>query len=187
MPINPRVKLIFDGAFLTDHYDETALDYLFFYLSLEIHNGDSYNMTELFKFPIVDISQLDTVKEIKRSKIIHLNESDFESLHQNKCVLTLNLYTELPTSFPLNIAYDPSPLDKDLGIIFATVVLMGLYILIIWELVHRTFAAMIASTLAIGEDAVYLRRMINFFNFFNSRNSRCNERASANGCHYFMD
>lgn len=51
----------------------------------------------------------------------------------------------------MNFAYDPSPLNKDIGVILAAIVLIGLYILIIWELVHRTLAAMIASTMAIGE------------------------------------
>lgn len=151
LPINPRVKLIFEGAFLRDHYDNLVKDFMYFYLSLEHHNGISDNITEIFKFPIAEMSQLDTVKQIKRSKTVHLNNSHYQSLHSNMSVLTLNMLTHLDTSFPVIVSYDPSPLDKELGIILAAIILLGLYVLIIWELVHRTFAAMVASTLAIGE------------------------------------
>lgn len=150
VPINPRAKLIFEGAFLRDHYDDLANDYMYFYLSLDHHNGQTENITEVLKFPIAEMSQLDSVKQIKRSKIIHLNDSDYQSLRHNMSVLTLNMLTHLDTSFPVTFSYDPSPLDKEIGIIFAAIILLGLYILIIWELVHRTFAAMVASTLAIG-------------------------------------
>lgn len=138
--------MIFNGAFLSDHYDEISKDYFIFYLSI-----DSRNITELLKFPIAAPSLFDKVKEIKRSKTINLNEPDFQSLHQNKSTLRVNFITKLDTSFPVNFAYDPSPLNKDIGVILAAIVLIGLYILIIWELVHRTLAAMIASTMAIGE------------------------------------
>lgn len=124
---------------------------MFFYLSLDTHDGISRNISELLKFPIANMTWMDQVKEIKRSEVIYLNDSDYESLHQNKSALRVNLYTQLETSFPVNFSYDPSPLDKDLGIILATIVLLGLYVMIIWELVHRTFAAIIASTMSIGK------------------------------------
>jgi P protein len=138
---------------------------MYFYLSLDHHNGQTENITEVFKFPIAELSQLDTVKEIKRSKVIHLNDSDYQSLHQNMSVLTLNMLTHLDTSFPVNFWYDPSPLDKEVGIIFAAIILLGLYVLIIWELVHRTFAAMIASTLAIGKFKTHLMKVIKITKF----------------------
>lgn len=103
------------------------------------------------KFPVVNISEMDVVKELKRSKTVHLDYSNYEKLHDNSTTkLILNLYTNFDASFPVNFGYDPSPLDKDLGIIYAAIVLLGLYIMIIWELVHRTFAAIIASTMSIG-------------------------------------
>lgn len=110
----------------------------------------SENVSEVFKFPVVNISMMDTVKEIKRSATVPLDYDKYIKLQRNESVLKLNLITNFNESFPVNFAYDPSPLDKDMGIIYATIVLLGLYIMIIWELVHRTFAAMIASTMSIG-------------------------------------
>ena len=107
--------------------------------------------TEVFKFPVVNLTEMDTAKELKRSKTVALDYGHFDRLHDNSSTqLKLNLFTNFDASLPVNFAYDPSPLDKDMGIIYATIILLGLYIMIIWELVHRTFAAIIASTMSIG-------------------------------------
>lgn len=123
---------------------------MWFYLTLHSHDGSTKNVSEVYKFATALSSDLDHVKQIKRSQIIPLDDEVFESLHQNLSILKVNMNINLDESFSINLAYDPSPLNKNVGIICATLVLLGLYILIIWELVHRTFAAMIASTLAIG-------------------------------------
>lgn len=64
------------------------------------------------------------------------------------------MYTNIDQALPLLFAYDPSPIDKDVSVICAAVILLGLYILIIWDVVHRTFAAIIASTLALSVLAI---------------------------------
>lgn len=150
VPVNPRIKLIFEGAFLTEYYDDLAGDFISFYVSHESNNGNSHNVSQLLTIPIAEVSQLDTVSEIERSKTIYLDESVHQSLKANQSVLKVNLMAELPTSFPMGFTYDPAPLNKDVGIILAAVVLLGLYVLIVLELVHRTFAAIIASSAAIG-------------------------------------
>lgn len=150
MPLNPRIKLIFKGAFLTDHYDTSANNHMSFYLTLHDQNGNEKNISKLYQFATVDLEDIDSANQIKRSKIIHLDESDYESLYNSNSTMKVNMLTSLEESFSINLAYDPSPLNKTVGIALAAIVLIGLYILIIWELVHRTFAAMIASTLSIG-------------------------------------
>jgi len=150
VPVDPRVGLIFKGTFLNDHYDNDSTNYMYYYLSMNYGNGREENITEVFSFPVVLIDSMDKEKEIKRSKTIPLEYENYERLKNNQSSLKLNLITNFDASLPVNFAYDPSPLDKDLGIIYATIVLLGLYVMIIWELVHRTFAAIIASTMSIG-------------------------------------
>lgn len=124
---------------------------MFFYLTLLDEYGSERNISKMYKIATVNSDEIDHAKQIKRSKTVHLNESDYEVLLRENTTMKINLLTDLNEGFSLNLGYDPSPLNKNLGIIYAAVVLFGLYILIIWELVHRTFAAMIASTLAIGK------------------------------------
>lgn len=124
---------------------------MYFYLTLET-NGISRNISRLYSIAIANQTELDIVEEIERETTIHLEDSDYESLHQDgHPVMKLNLLTQLTTSFPMNFVYDPSPLNEQLGIILAAVVLIGLYVLIVLELVHRTLAAVLGSTTAIGE------------------------------------
>lgn len=151
-PVDPRIGLIFRGSFYGEHYDDDSTNYMYYYLTIHYPDGHSENVTEeVFKFPVVNTTEMDIVKELKRSKTIPIKHQYYESVQRNKSIIKLNLRTNFDASFPVNFAYDPSPLDKDMGIIYASIVLLGLYIMIIWELVHRTFAAIIASTMSIGE------------------------------------
>lgn len=121
-----------------------------FYLTLD-SNGITRNISQLYSIAIANETELDIVEEIERQTTIHFDHSDFESLHQDDhAVIKVNLMTQMSTSFPMNLIYDHSPLDESLGIILAAVVLIGLYVLIVLELVHRTLAAVLGSTTAIG-------------------------------------
>lgn len=124
---------------------------MYVYLTLD-SDGNSRNISQLFRIALADESELDIVEEIDREITIHLENSDYESLHQDEhAELKVNLMTQMTKSFPMNFIYDDSPLDEQLGIILAAVVLIGLYVLIVFELVHRTLAAVLGSTTAIGE------------------------------------
>lgn len=136
---------------MSDHYDALADNYMHFFITMIFANQSQHNVTQLLKFPIANVSEQDDVKLIKRTNTIYLQDSEYAAMQSGNASLQLNLLTKLDTSFPVNFCYDPSPLDTGVGLIMAATILMGLYVLIIWELVHRTFAAIIASTLAIGE------------------------------------
>jgi P protein len=130
-PVDPRVGLIFKGTFQSEHYDNNSTNWMNFYLTVEDNvSGDVKQITEIFAFPCVLISQMDTEKEIKRTKTIPLDYEYYESLQTNRSSLKLNLITNFNASLPVNFAYDPSPLDKDMGIIYATIVLLGLYVMV---------------------------------------------------------
>lgn len=150
IPVNPRISLAFEGAFLSEYYDETATNQLFFYLTLDSHNGSIRNISDVMHIPITEDAELDIAEELEREATVHLEESDFQSITQHESTLYVNLYTNLTQTFSMNLIYDPSPLDESLGVILGAVVLVGLYILIVFELVHRTLAAIIGSTIAIG-------------------------------------
>lgn len=50
----------------------------------------------------------------------------------------------------VNLLYDPTPVDLHVGAVCAGLVLLMFYVLIIYEIVHRTFAAILSSIMAIG-------------------------------------
>lgn len=159
-PLESRIGVIIHGAFADENSNSTN------FLSIQVQmvhvqpqDADSANATiayienvnDIYKLPIVEnVNDIDTATEIRKSHTFKLDQMMFEQIGRNDTILRLRINSNLPVSFPINLAYDPSPIDKSLGVIYAAIVLLGLYIMIIWEVVHRTFAAMVASTTSIA-------------------------------------
>lgn len=163
-PVEPRIGIILEGAFEDANENSTTN---FLYVDLELVYGKDEldgdgNGTELTSKAVVTISDIakiplinnekniDLEEERKRSHVFYITEEAFTAIRDNKAKAVLRLHTNIEESLPLQLAYDPSPIDKVTGVIYASIVLLGLYIMIVWEIVHRTFAAMIASTLSIA-------------------------------------
>lgn len=157
-PTEPRLAVIVSGAFADENSNTT--NFLFIYVRL-VHDhvedcpSNCSNIVyhdDIFKIPITEnINDTDTANEVKKSYTFYLNSNMFEQIGWNDTVLQLQIASNIPVGFSINLAYDPSPMiDKSLGTIYAAAILIGLYVMIIWEIVDRTFAAMLASTLAIA-------------------------------------
>lgn len=158
-PLDPRIGVIVYGAFSDENSNTT--NFLYMYVQLlhtQAQNGSDNatiayieSDTKVLKIPIVEnVEDIDTAMEVRRTHTFELDQQMYEQIPQKDTILRLRISSNLPVSFPINLAYDPTPIDKSLGVIYASIVLLGLYIMIIWEVVHRTFAAMVASTTAIA-------------------------------------
>ncbi|XP_031624628.1 P protein-like isoform X2 [Contarinia nasturtii] len=159
LPLESRLGVVIYGAFADENSNSS--NFLHIQVQLLHRQVDDVNSSSsiayiendnnIFKVPIVEnIEDIDTAPEVKRTHTFHLDQKMFEQIENNSTILRLRIGSNLPVSFPINLAYDPTPIDKSLGVIYAAFVLLGLYIMIIWEVVHRTFAAMVASTTAIA-------------------------------------
>lgn len=139
---------------------DNATSFLHVYIHLlyeSFHNSTnipitySENITSTHVFGLADESVLDSVVETKKSIVFDISDIAYAKVHSSNVILSVRFRTNntvVPVS--LQFAYDPSPLDKAMGVIFGGLLLIGLYVLIIWEIVHRTFAAIIASTMGIA-------------------------------------
>lgn len=112
--------------------------------------GNLEEVGEEWKIPLADAESLDVTPESSRRHVFKFDQATLNKINSRAAAFVIEFTNELNVSFPANFAYDPSPIDTDLGIILGVVILLGLYVMIIWELVHRTFAAIIASTMVIG-------------------------------------
>lgn len=164
-PLDPRIGVSIQGAFADDNINITQY---FLYVNVQLlhlnyemdYNSSilqqtkkSYteNDVETFRIPIVDrLEDIDSASELKKSHVFQLHQEMFNQIGNNQTILRLRIRTNLPVSFPIELTYDATPIDKSVGVIYAAIVLLGLYIMIVWEIVHRTFAAMFASTMSIG-------------------------------------
>lgn len=111
------------------------------------------NISDLWVIPLVPPYLIPFLPKQTQHRTIDLN-----SLDANDSGIQLNFFADFPTSLPLSIGYDPSPVNPEDGIVYAAVVLVGLYILIIFEVVHRALAAMLASTMSLAILAVFNER-----------------------------
>lgn len=147
------------GQFL--HKEENATSFLHVYVQLLYKISDngtdipkntfSENITSAHVFKLADEADLDTVTETKKSIVFDISDTAYAKVHSGNAILSVRFHTNnTGTPVSLLFAYDPSPLDKAMGIICGGLLLIGLYVLIIGEIVHRTFAAIIASTMGIA-------------------------------------
>uniref|UniRef100_A0A1S4H1G3 CitMHS domain-containing protein n=2 Tax=Anopheles gambiae TaxID=7165 RepID=A0A1S4H1G3_ANOGA len=162
LPQSTRIKVTLEGTFLSEPYSNITEHYLEVYLqmlssTLEGNSSDIYssssakNISESWYIPIVHPYLFDSAPIVKEQRLFDIIDSNYEQLHQtNGGLVRLMIRSNIQASMPIAIRYDQSPVNRDVGVIYAAFVLIFLYVLIIWEIVHRTFAAVIASTLAIS-------------------------------------
>ncbi|XP_049954691.1 P protein [Schistocerca serialis cubense] len=109
------------------------------------HVSSVQNVSDEWKVPLVSSRELiELVPEVTVEKVLQIDVGKYHS------VLRLQLRTNLDASVPVAIGYDLTPIDTHGGIILAALVLLGLYILIVFEVVHRTLAAILASTMSVA-------------------------------------
>lgn len=84
--------------------------------------------------PLVPAKLIDIVPEVTHVKIFHLNSIHVGSF--NNTVLGMKLQTDLHKNFPLSMVYDLQPINFDYGVIYAGLVLTGLYVLIVFEVIY---------------------------------------------------
>uniref|UniRef100_A0A182MMN2 Citrate transporter-like domain-containing protein n=1 Tax=Anopheles culicifacies TaxID=139723 RepID=A0A182MMN2_9DIPT len=160
-----RIGINLKGAFLSDQHHNTTSTYVSVNLQLLYLPSNNSNMsfftdhdvkyteniTNVWLVPIPSsIEAIDQMDEMTRKHVFDIGPVNHQKVTSGKAVVRVRMSSNLDGDFPTKFTYDPTPMDTETGVIYAAIVLLGLYVLIIWEIVHRTFAAIIASTLAIG-------------------------------------
>lgn len=93
---------------------------------------EAETVSETWRLSVPGPGELDTTPELKKKHTFNLNAT-FEALTDPNTKLRVMMTNNIGAHVPVQFAYDPSPIDKSVGIIYATIVLLGLYIMIIWE------------------------------------------------------
>ncbi|XP_013185453.1 P protein [Amyelois transitella] len=81
-----------------------------------------------------------------RSKVLHLAST----ASNTSTVYAIQMKTDVNSTTPLTMSYTLDPLDGTTGVLYACVLLVGLYVLIIFEVINRTMAAVIVSTTSVA-------------------------------------
>ncbi|XP_055837397.1 P protein isoform X2 [Episyrphus balteatus] len=171
IPKGLRLGVTLDGAFASAHTtNNLTTSYLYVFVQLlylgkeelttsnestsmlqeELQITHTQNLSEVWKLPLLDEELFDFAPEVRRSKVFTIDSARFAKIPSEKAALRIRMKADANRGIPLQFSYDDTPINKDMGVVYAALVLCGLYIMIIWEVVNRTFAAIIASTMAIG-------------------------------------
>ncbi|XP_076623101.1 P protein [Colletes latitarsis] len=153
-----RISVTVEGSLLppikSAHYSNVSERCLMLWLELQIYEANGIdskqfkNISDVWMLPILPESLMDVFPGQRHQKsfvLENISETELEN-----SVVSMNLKTNLESSFAVSMSYDLSLLDKTNGLIYAAMILLGLYILIIFEIVHRTLAAMLASSMSIA-------------------------------------
>lgn len=160
--ISENLRITLEGALLPPYYSNLSSHFIEVWVQLmmalylplnlsELERHDYFfvkNISEVWKVPIVSGKLIGVVPEVTHEKIYKLK--DVETHNSSSYFLKVKLKTNLKTNFPVSLTYNLQPINKDNGIIYACLVLLGLYILMIFEVIHRTLAAMVASTMSVA-------------------------------------
>ncbi|XP_053954238.1 P protein [Anastrepha ludens] len=123
------------------------------YLELvHVDTNQNRNSTKIVSnmqyFLLSNTKGLDYVKPVKMYGHFGLRNFSKKDIAANE-KLRLLMHTNINEELTIKYYFERS-LDASIGIILGALVLVFLYISIIWELMNRTFVALIAATLAIG-------------------------------------
>ncbi|KYN27724.1 P protein [Trachymyrmex cornetzi] len=137
------------------------------------------NVSDVWTLPVLPENLASIFPDQKHRKTFRI-KADSETLSQG--MMFINLRTNSKSILSLSIGYDSSPINSDIGIPLAAVVLIALYVLIIFEVelnscrslnlkqcstplknlkkifLHRAIAAMLASTMSVATLAVLNER-----------------------------
>ncbi|KAG7208414.1 hypothetical protein KM043_014646 [Ampulex compressa] len=160
-----QVSVTVEGSFLPaiksniNANSNLSTRHLMIWLELMMNNGSSSeqfltdniyvkNVSEVWILPLLPENLMDVFPDQRHHKVFELENIDRDILPRS--IISMNFQTNLKSSFPLSIIYDLSSINTNDGIAYAAVVLVGLYVLIIFDVVHRALAAMLASTMSVA-------------------------------------
>ncbi|GLV36913.1 hoepel1 [Carabus blaptoides fortunei] len=160
-PIQKQVSLKIEGALLPPYYGNLSKNWMSVYIQEVVIKRNPENISDLqlddivyvknisdvWTVPLVSEDLIGVVPEVTQKHLFPLNITEQEL---GRSILKVKLKTNLHTMFPVSINYNIQPIDTNHGTIYAALVLLALYILIIFEIVHRTLAAMLASTMSVA-------------------------------------
>ncbi|XP_072762399.1 P protein isoform X2 [Anoplolepis gracilipes] len=136
--------------------------HLMIWLEFYTHENTSYvnfegskNVSDVWTLPLLPENLINIFPEQRQERTFKINVNSEALSHD---VMFIMFRTNSESSLSFSLAYNLSPMNNDVAIIYAAFVLISLYVMIIFEVVHRTLAAILASTMSIAILAILNER-----------------------------
>ncbi|XP_050685740.1 P protein-like isoform X2 [Leptidea sinapis] len=155
-----RVQITLSGPFSSS---TNATSFLCIWLHRNSTDGDLMNSPK-WKIPLQPDSSIDFSPSTSVSRTLVIKQSEQKGNEKNSTLLTeqqeedssitLRMSTNNSRTVPITLTYHLDPLSEQDGVIYAAFLLLFLYVLIIFEIVNRTIAAILAASLGIAVLAI---------------------------------
>ncbi|XP_013185443.1 P protein [Amyelois transitella] len=152
-----KIKVQLNGPFLTVQ-EQSKLNSSEMKIRNKLHvwfvrlKSDTLNSTTIAN-TTEDITEAWTIALLDEEQI-DFNEGELRShtfeLRNVVSNYALRMSTNSQKLTPFTMSYTISPIDANTGVIYAIILLIGLYILIIFEVINKTMAAITAATLSLA-------------------------------------
>uniref|UniRef100_A0A1B0CWZ6 Putative tyrosine transporter n=1 Tax=Lutzomyia longipalpis TaxID=7200 RepID=A0A1B0CWZ6_LUTLO len=161
MPEN-RVLVTMEGTFLPTEYSNETTEYLSVALQLVTFAADTNdtisvdeaqlleNIGDVWRVPLVKPEDVDKAPMVTKKHHFTVVSEHIAYDNPDLGVRIKMWTTNFDQDFAVKVTYDVEPMNVEVGVIYAALIMVLLYVLIIWEIVHRTFATVIMSTLAVA-------------------------------------
>lgn len=84
-----------------------------------------------WKIPIANDTQIEGTVSSKKRHIFNIDQNVYE----NQQILRLRFKKNTLEGFTVRLRYDPTPVDMHVGVIFAALILLTFYVLLIYEVI----------------------------------------------------
>ncbi|CAG0886395.1 unnamed protein product [Cyprideis torosa] len=142
---DPLARLVFDGPFLTEGGGHDGADH-------KRLSASVYRICEDVETLLVDSWDIPFNEEddliLAENHVWH-EDHEIDDLPSN-CQEFLSLSTNLTHPISVGVAFSTFPGKITPSVVYAGLILVGMYVLITFEIIHRTLAALIASTVAVA-------------------------------------
>uniref|UniRef100_A0A0A1WYA4 P protein n=1 Tax=Zeugodacus cucurbitae TaxID=28588 RepID=A0A0A1WYA4_ZEUCU len=128
--------------------------------------SERHEVTKPWVLYLEDTSDLDSIHLVERTKLFALQSISEKGSDK----LQISMRTNIPEPLSLEFYYEPSPINLEIGVAIALVLVIGFYILLMLDIVHRALAIIVFCTLAISMLALLnlrpsLRTIIDWIDF----------------------
>lgn len=94
------------------------------------------NISTTWEIAVPPPNETDSIPETHRKHVFRFDNLTIDKKANTR--LRVMMVNNIGDHVPVQFAFDPTPINTDIGIIYAAVVLLGLYIMIIWEVSQMT-------------------------------------------------
>ncbi|XP_004529989.1 P protein-like [Ceratitis capitata] len=129
-------------------------------------DDEKHDVSKPWVLYLSDPMDLDKEILVERKKLFALRHMSEEGSKK----LLISMVTNIPEPLSLEFYYEPAPINLEIGVIIAIILVVGLYILLTLDIVHRALAIIIFCTLTISMLALLnmrpsLRTIIDWIDF----------------------